>query len=134
MGPTGYVFVMLLVIGVVSLKVAHGFHEFNVTIVDDLNQGEELIVRCQSKDTDFGVHKLTETGKSFSWVFNMNVFDSTLYFCHFYWGDKDISFPVFEAHTEGNICESIVNWEVKPAGFYFNCDDDAPILKHTWDH
>ncbi|XP_057548210.1 S-protein homolog 3-like [Amaranthus tricolor] len=132
-GGKCYILITLLLI-LISLKQQkiEASKSYNVTIVDGLGDGENLVFRCQSKDTDFGVHYLNETGQSFSWVFKVNIIRTTLYFCHFYWKDKDVSFPVFEAHNQGDACGYLVYWQVRDDGFYFHCDADALVYKRSW--
>ena len=105
---------------------------YKVTIINGLPEGEELDFRCQSKDVDLGLQQLTKTGKTFCWMFKMNFFGTTLFFCHFYWKDKNISFPVFKGHVQGYVCQQLVYWEVRPDGFYFHCDDNDSIYKYSW--
>ncbi|KAM7466309.1 hypothetical protein LguiB_013871 [Lonicera macranthoides] len=57
-----------------------------------------LVFRCQSKDDDLGEHQLL-VGQEYYWKFHVNFFKTTLFFCHFYWGDQDNVFDVFRAST-----------------------------------
>ncbi|KAM7466270.1 hypothetical protein LguiB_013832 [Lonicera macranthoides] len=68
---------------------------FEIHIVNGFsNNSCPLRCRCQSKDTDFGYHELLR-GEEFYWKFHNHVFEKTLYFCHFYWGNMDKVFDVF---------------------------------------
>ncbi|XP_057517860.1 S-protein homolog 29-like [Amaranthus tricolor] len=134
MGPTHYNLVILIILmGVlITPKVIVSAHfGYNVTVTNGLQQGEQLVFRCQSKDTDLGYHHFSDTGASFSWVFKVNFLETTLYFCHFYWRDKTVSFPVFTVKNEGD-CAYLVYWEVRSDGFYYHCDDDDSYYKHSW--
>ncbi|KAL5542548.1 hypothetical protein UlMin_010258 [Ulmus minor] len=63
----------------------------NVTIVNDL--GTDLTFHCKSKDNDLGSHFLSP---NFAWYFDFerNVFDTTLFFCKFIWGNEEHWFDV----------------------------------------
>ncbi|KAG5560487.1 hypothetical protein RHGRI_003714 [Rhododendron griersonianum] len=46
---------------------------------------DTLQVHCQSKDDDLGTHGL-KNGQEINWTFKPNLFDTTLFFCHFLLG------------------------------------------------
>lgn len=50
-----------------------------------------LFVHCQSKDDDLGYRTLL-VGQQFDWKFHIQFFGRTLYFCHFWWQNKDKRF------------------------------------------
>lgn len=89
------------------------------------NTPEKLRFRCQSKDTDFGIHQL-DRDQEFYWRFGLNPFGRTLYFCHFYWGSLEAVFNVFDGKVK-LYCEQPTNvvqykcyWVAKPDGFYLS--------------
>ncbi|KAH7849424.1 hypothetical protein Vadar_017661 [Vaccinium darrowii] len=93
------------------------------------NQPSPLQVRCQSKDTDIGMHTLYED-QEIHWHFHRKMW-STLFFCHFYWNSKDRRFAVFDLRISSNHCksepESIMTecfWEARPDGFYIDDGDN----------
>lgn len=102
----------------------------HVAIIRNLSDNSgPLNVRCQSKDDDLGVHTLTHRGESFSWKFRPSPIDlQTLYFCHFYWNAKDISFDVFNAKTLPN---ANLIWDVRDDGFYL-ASENIPIDPSGW--
>lgn len=111
------------------LFVALTFHIVSAQIPNEVkitsrvpNKPSPLQVRCQSKDTDIGMHTLPE-GQELKWHFLSKLW-STLYFCHFYWNSKDKSFAVFDAkialhHCKGSFVTKCY-WEARPDGFYLN--------------
>ncbi|KAM7461928.1 hypothetical protein LguiA_030049 [Lonicera macranthoides] len=110
---------------------------FEVHIVNGLpNNTNSLKLRCQSKDDDFGYHTLL-VGQEFYWKFRVNFFETTLYFCHFYWKSEDTSFDVFEAEHGYPDCDvskevSKCYWLVKDDGFYnsiYKADPNSPDWK-----
>ncbi|XP_073282875.1 S-protein homolog 2-like, partial [Primulina huaijiensis] len=56
---------------------------------------DPLQIHCASKNNDLGFHNLT-TNQEFNWSFCTRVFGRTLFFCHFWWGKKDVQFDVFK--------------------------------------
>ncbi|XAR62735.1 hypothetical protein NMG60_11017596 [Bertholletia excelsa] len=80
-------------------------------------------VRCQSKDTDLGLQTL-QTNQQLHWSFHINIFETTLYFCHFYWGANDAFFDVFTHRFSNRHCvvvfaqEYNCTWEAREDGFY----------------
>ena len=100
------------------------------------NTPSPLRFRCQSKDEDLGTHTLS-SGQEFSWKFTYNYLNrSTLYFCHFYWGDMDKSFDVYNYHLEV-ICYGFFSrhcdWIAKPDGFYLGRDNNPLWIKvNSW--
>lgn len=116
---------------------------FTVRVENDINidNAPPLRVHCASKDDDLGYHTL---GRSvyIHWEFRENFFWSTLFFCHFWWGQKQRAFEVFNSNWhefcddpngrhENNLCF----WLVRPDGFYFNNSLINPRFerKFTWE-
>lgn len=106
-----------------------------VHIYDELPD-PPLQVHCKSKDDDLHMRTL-RTGQSFMWSFHMNFWFSTVFYCHFYWGDKDKSFDVFDYKFE-NICSTsrrkVVKcmWVVRPDGFFLSNGFDNYTRVHDW--
>ncbi|KAM7462271.1 hypothetical protein LguiA_030392 [Lonicera macranthoides] len=107
-------------------------HKYEVHIVNGLPDNTNLLeFRCQSKDDDLGYHTLL-VGEEFYWKFRDNFFGRTLFFCHFYWQDKDKAFDVYNSHI---YCQTLGNhggtpkcyWLAKADGFYFSNYNAVPI-------
>ncbi|KAH7833736.1 hypothetical protein Vadar_009236 [Vaccinium darrowii] len=94
-----------------------------------------LWARCRSKDDDIGMHKLNN-GESFSWKFSMNFFETTLFFCHFYWGSHTNIFTVFDRGLYEKCDHGTPHydcfWVVRPDGFYFNNDNKSWEKMYDW--
>ena len=76
-----------------------------------------LYVHCQSKYDDLE-NRTLPVGREYYWSFNPNFFTvNILFFCHFWWGTKNIAFDVYNERKYD--CESCF-WAVKIDGFYFN--------------
>ncbi|CAA0806417.1 Plant self-incompatibility protein S1 family [Striga hermonthica] len=52
---------------------------------------------CASKDHKIGYHNLSwsDSGDYFSWDFCDSIWGNTLYFCRFWWGNKQVALEVF---------------------------------------
>lgn len=118
------------------------FHITNpgeVHIRSDLpNNSQPLFLRCQSGDTDFGMHKLY-VGEEFYWKFRLHAFGRTLYFCHFYWGQKQRIFNVFDKHSVLSLCvvplsqDLVCIWKVREEAFYVSHDNKRFKKMHIWE-
>ncbi|CAN4093052.1 unnamed protein product [Withania somnifera] len=104
---------------------------------------EPLTFRCQSKDDDLGYNVLN-VNDEYSFHFRWRFFGGTLYFCHFYWNNKDLVFDVINngvakhcGGMDGDIGRDAgvfeCHWKVQEDGFYF-----APyrtsnyVKKYAW--
>ncbi|KAL7139350.1 hypothetical protein ABFS83_09G044800 [Erythranthe nasuta] len=105
---------------------------FEVNVYDNLPNGNSnLITHCQSKDNDFGNHKLY-LNQYQRWSFHQNIFKTTLYFCYFTWNGKHQTFDVFNKHLAGD-CQTgvggnVCSWIVKSDGFYFSPNRLTPAV------
>lgn len=79
-----------------------------------------LQIHCQSKDDDLGTHILDQD-RIFSWRFNPNFIQTTLFFCSFKWGSKFKSFTVYDRDIDYK-CGDNVYWEARTDGFYLSGD------------
>lgn len=111
---------------------------FNVHIVNGLpDNTHQFFFRCQSGDDDLGYHSLL-VGEEYHWKFRINLFGDTLFFCHFYWQNKDKSFDVFNGNIYFPSCDAVKDgyhqcyWLAKDDGFYF-CDYMADLKSHDWE-
>ncbi|KAK9690044.1 hypothetical protein RND81_09G100600 [Saponaria officinalis] len=106
---------------------------YEVHISNGLQPGKKPVtLRCQSGDDDLGTHTLYR-GQTMNWGFAVNFWGTTLYFCHFYWEDKNIAFDVFKASEENNLNRRETYWDVREDGFYHRRNHEDWVLKHGWD-
>ncbi|KAL9140406.1 hypothetical protein ABFS82_14G035400 [Erythranthe guttata] len=131
--------ISLLLIFVISFYLVHtieAFHftkKYEVGVSDDLPaNSNSLVVHCASKDDDLGRRTISH-GQSFNWSFHSNFFQSTLYFCHFWWGPhKQRAFVVYDDTWEE--LHDVNNYVVKSDGFYVNYGNADPLIKiHSWE-
>lgn len=92
-------------------------------------------IHSASGDDDLRFHDLL-VHQEFNWSFNMNFQGTTLFFCHFWWANKDKSFEVFNRDIGTNYCSTNCYWFVKEDGFYFIDDINKvfpiPKLQNWW--
>ncbi|PIN06704.1 hypothetical protein CDL12_20735 [Handroanthus impetiginosus] len=100
------------------------FADEKVHIINRLpSNSSRLKVHCQSKDDDLGYHIL-KPNDDYNWSFCDNIFATSLFFCHLWWGKKDIAFDAFKARWfEGE--RDQVYWVAKKDGIYYT--DVRPI-------
>ncbi|KAF3645008.1 hypothetical protein FXO38_19863 [Capsicum annuum] len=93
----------------------------------------KLVVRCQSGDDDLGVQSLG-TGDDYKFSFGFKL--TTLFFCHFSWNGKDVSFDVFNdigycVHDGKKFVPLFTKscyWVVQVDGFYLGHSDNGKIV------
>ncbi|KAK9690047.1 hypothetical protein RND81_09G100900 [Saponaria officinalis] len=106
---------------------------YEVHISNGLGPGQPPVrLRCQSKSDDFGT-RILQRGQTMNWGFAVNFWGTTLYFCHFYWKDQQISFDVFRAEDENNLSRRETYWDVREDGFYHRRNHEDWVRKHGWD-
>lgn len=98
------------------------FAKQHVAITDHIvpGNGHPLVLHCQSKDDDLGYHNLS-LNQSFSFGFHMNLWGTTLFFCHFFWGQKKAAFKVFDKNIYSQIAQGMntYSYEGREDGMYF---------------
>ncbi|KAK9677540.1 hypothetical protein RND81_11G150400 [Saponaria officinalis] len=129
MAPNHMVVILLCVILVHTMfdstLAQYQFKKYTIRIINKIGTSPKVSLRCQSKDDDLGTHVLGY-GEEFNWTFRVNFMMSTLYFCHFQWKDKDITFDVFEVYLGSTMCDREYIWEVKEDAFYQGCEGEIP--------
>lgn len=96
-----------------------GRHKINV--YNEL--GQVIRVHCASKNDDMGIHVLS-SNQVFSWKFRVNFWETTLFFCRFWWGNKTRSFDVFKAAWDADDdYHHTYSYVVKSDGFYLSYDE-----------
>lgn len=111
---------------------------FELHIINDLpNNDIPLWFHCASKNHDFGYQKL-KVGDDFHFQFTLNLFETNLYFSHFWWGKKENVFDVFNRHLKDYCAdphESKIRtcyWKVQKDGFYLGSNADVVEKMHGW--
>lgn len=114
------------------LPIAYGGEsvtpQYEVRVLNYINPHSPMRIHCASGDDELGYHTLYYD-QSFHWHFRGNLFGRTLFFCRFWWNNKQKAFHVFDKdlhkscfnttsgddHDPLNLC----SWVVKADGFYF---------------
>lgn len=103
-----------------------------ITITNNI-RNSNVLVHCKSKDDDIGDKQLS-FNQRFNWKFCANHFQTTLYFCHFYWESKEQVFDVYN-RTMMDVCDANLgdnnpcNWVFQQDGFYL-----YDFNKKSWGH
>lgn len=108
--------------------------EFTVFIINTVpTDKDKLWVHCASKDDDLG-YRTVDQNKYFLWSFGENVLHTTLFFCHFWWGQRDKSFDVFKHSIGARWCQTkSCFWVVQEDGFYITDDYVKGSPLHKWE-
>ncbi|EYU39655.1 hypothetical protein ABFS82_06G185000 [Erythranthe guttata] len=105
-------------------------NEYEVHVVNKL-PSPKLKLHCASKETDFGI---SDYGPNydFHWKFCENVVSTTLYFCHLWWRNKQVSFNAFESRK--TVCRNNCYYEARSDGIYFSGDGPkSNLMKKVYD-
>lgn len=94
-----------------------------------------LQVHCKSGDDDLKMRTLNDGGE-FNWTFLDNIIETTLYFCHFYWGSKDRVFDVFNRKIDHFCSPGNDNydcyWVARVDGFYISRNKKEWTKMYDW--
>ncbi|GFP82864.1 hypothetical protein PHJA_000429500 [Phtheirospermum japonicum] len=92
-----------------------------------------LIAHCYSGDTEFGNHTVTPN-TDFHFTFCDNI-SSTLFSCHYWWGDKNKAFEVFNTDWPDRRPTHHFVWVAQSDGIYlsFNLPPSGLVKKHDWE-
>ncbi|KAK4730592.1 hypothetical protein R3W88_023580 [Solanum pinnatisectum] len=138
-------FLFLSLIFLLNLIFARSFgisSRFNVYITNNLpNDTNPLTLHCKSGDDDLG-QRVLHKNEEYSFSFRRKIIiGSTLYFCHFWWEQKDKSIDVFNNHIAEKDCGRVnpdlmeCYWKVQEDGFYFGAHRYPPPeywKKESW--
>nr|XP_009775490.1 PREDICTED: uncharacterized protein LOC104225408 [Nicotiana sylvestris] len=96
---------------------------YDVYIANDLpGNTSPFEFHCQSKEDDLGNRQLL-SGYYWDFTFHENIIRSTLFYCNFVWGSKQLTFNVFDdpivciKQAKGDQTDTCY-WSVKSDGFY----------------
>ncbi|XP_073049452.1 S-protein homolog 24-like [Primulina eburnea] len=92
---------------------------YYVYVANKLPSGSSLTLHCASKDDELGYHTLA-VNENFHWTFCDSFLLNTLFFCHLWWGSKNIAFEAFYSEL-GKDCgrDAICYWQAESDGIYF---------------
>lgn len=115
-----------------------GYSKTGVHVTSRLpNYPAPLQVRCQSGDNDLGMHTL-RTNEELTWRFTPNIWQTTLFFCHFYWGSKNRSFAVYNNRLRRDYCHNRASrvcdyyWLAKEDAFFISTDNQTWEKVNNW--
>ncbi|WOH13998.1 hypothetical protein DCAR_0933513 [Daucus carota subsp. sativus] len=89
--------------------------KFHINITNRL-PNPPLILHCKSKDDDLGYHNLT-INQLYTWSFRDNFWDTTLFWCNFWYNRKHAGFDVYNRHIR---CDNTCYYEARIDGFYLS--------------
>ncbi|KAL7109689.1 hypothetical protein ACP275_06G190500 [Erythranthe tilingii] len=133
---------IILVFFIIELNILQNFAggcflapKLEVYIIHYLPPNSEpLKLHCASKDNDLGNHTMYDANQEFHWRFCENIIPNTLFFCHLWWGSKDIAFDAFRSKLIEDDIDTYY-WIAMSDGIYFSYDDKFPnylMKKYDW--
>ncbi|KZV21775.1 hypothetical protein F511_02933 [Dorcoceras hygrometricum] len=79
-----------------------------------------LSAHCASKGWEV-FNSTLASNHIIKWTFCNNFMGKSMFFCHFFWGQRDASFEVFNGNTAKKLCYgSVCYWEVRRDGMYLS--------------
>ncbi|KAJ9154248.1 hypothetical protein P3X46_027604 [Hevea brasiliensis] len=133
---------LLLLLALVASEPSHAFDlvpKFHVNVFNDLSNNT-LYLHCQSKDDDLGNQELMQN-KHFHFQFRINWKRTTLFWCHFAWGNfRGGTYNVFWAKknlvAKCDYDYKHCNWSERDDGLYLqNYARHAEWVKYyDWKH
>lgn len=125
-------FLMLVMLCKCNAKVTLS-KRVNVTILNDLGDGTDLKIHCQSHDDDLGEHVL-KYQQSFGFHFRNNFFLVTIFNCQMSWNKESHSFDIYDAVRDRDYCGKggACNWSVRPTGPCLMVNKRVRFICYRW--
>lgn len=100
-----------------------------VYVLNKLPSNSPLLrVHCASGDNDLGYHMLHRNDE-FSWSFCDSL--STLFFCHLWWGSKNVAFVAYKFSFGADYDRVQTYWRTTEAGVIFE-DNIGHVGQYNW--
>lgn len=100
-----------------------------VSILNSLQ--ENLTIHCKSKDDDLGTHVIG-FNQTYEWKFEINFWQTTLFFCKFDLHGISATFDVFKAQRDyDDRCRVLCSWVAREDGLYGYITLNK-LKKKTW--
>ncbi|OVA17451.1 Plant self-incompatibility S1 [Macleaya cordata] len=129
-------FAVLMVLAILLIQcssVSHGALPFlpkktTVAVRNDISANTILTIHCKSKDDDLGEQKLSYK-QYFSWRFRPNYWDTTVFWCNFWWYDSNGhlvqgGYQVYKSKRDQYECFQQCLRSARPDGLYLNFGPD----------
>ncbi|MCL7050367.1 hypothetical protein MKW94_010678 [Papaver nudicaule] len=130
--------VLVILFGFSSVTDGFGVHR-NPTLVilkNELSPNTTLTYHCKSADDDLGERSLAfET--NWAWMFYVNFWDTTLFWCNFWWIDdngnhRQEGFQIYKAKRDMRRCGGVCRRSLRSDGIYGYTAGLEPYLLHKW--
>ncbi|XVF65053.1 hypothetical protein PTKIN_Ptkin09bG0215500 [Pterospermum kingtungense] len=116
------------------------FINYHIHITNDLPSDlppgvpSQIYIHCKSRDKDIGEKPLKQH-EDYTFDSKMNLFRTTLFFCHASWEGKQMYFEAFKASRDEHRCRKYHNsclWSVRDDGIYFSNDNSTWNNEYPW--
>lgn len=139
MNSIKYLSILFFVLYISTSTVDSFVNHWEVHIVNTLpNDDIPLWYHCASGNHNFG-YDILRVGQDFHFDFKVNYpWKTTLFFCHFWWGEKENSFDVFSKGLMKHICSNVRDkihscfWKIQEDGFFAGPRLDKVKFMHLW--
>ncbi|KAI3851291.1 hypothetical protein MKX03_028811 [Papaver bracteatum] len=115
--------VLTIFFGFSSVTDGFGAHHYpnSVIVRNKLSPNTMLTYHCKSADDDLGERSLA-FDVAWSWEFYVNFWDTTLFWCNFWWDDngrpRQRGYQVFKAKRDMDRCGGTCEYDVRSDGLY----------------
>ncbi|MCL7027999.1 hypothetical protein MKW94_000380 [Papaver nudicaule] len=121
------------------LSVTDGYGWWNlrtqVVVSNGLSPNTTLTFHCKSADDDLGEHKLPFE-YIWSWWFYNNFWDTTLYWCNFWWEEngkhRQEGYQIYKTRRDYKRCGYYCRSSIRSDGVYGFTPKMKPYLKYKW--
>ncbi|KAI3925096.1 hypothetical protein MKW98_009746 [Papaver atlanticum] len=136
----GKLFLVVLTILFWFSSVTDGLGWYNtkteVVIQNDISPNTTLTFHCKSGDEDLGEHSLASKD-SWKFRFFINFFDTTLYWCNFWWVDENgkqrqEGFQIFKTKRDHPRCGYYCRYDVRSDSIYGFSGGEEADLVYKW--
>ncbi|KAI3952815.1 hypothetical protein MKX01_006858 [Papaver californicum] len=133
-----FLVVLTILFGFSSVTDGLGWHntKTTVTVTNDISPSVTLAFHCKSADDDLGDHSVAYKNY-WDWRFYVNFFDTTLYWCNFWWVDENgkhrqEGFQIFKAERDMDRCGYDCRYDIRSDGVYSYTGVSKPYLLYKW--
>ncbi|KAL2527609.1 Plant self-incompatibility protein S1 family [Abeliophyllum distichum] len=89
-------------------------HAKTTVIIENFIKNDEILIRCESEDNNFGSHVL-KFGEKFSWRFKPDLFGGTKFYCYFQSGFGAGDYGVYTRNIKSR-CGEYCEWQIQKTG------------------
>ncbi|KAI3961785.1 hypothetical protein MKW92_052399 [Papaver armeniacum] len=129
--------VLTIFFGFSSVTDGLGAHHYPTTVIvrNKLSPNTMLTYHCKSANDDLGERSLA-FDVAWSWDFYVNFWDTTLFWCNFWWDENGIprqeGYQIYKAKRDLRRCPRICEYDIRSDGVYSYRGAYESYLVYKW--